>query len=133
MKYFFQFGIILGITFVGELLHLLLPLPVPASIYGFVILLLLLVSGILKLDKVKETGDLLIAIMSVMFIPAMVGVIDSWAILKTIIVPIVVIAVVTTILVMGVSGRVTQFIKRFSEASEVTKERKFSGRMVGED
>ena len=42
MKYFRQFFIILAISFVGEILHMVLPLPVPASIYGLVLMLLAL-------------------------------------------------------------------------------------------
>ena len=39
MKFIRQFLIIILISFAGELLHAILPLPVPASIYGLLILL----------------------------------------------------------------------------------------------
>ena len=38
MKYIRQFGIILLITFIGEIMHELIPIPVPAGIYGIVLL-----------------------------------------------------------------------------------------------
>ena len=70
MKYLRQFLLILFISFLGELLKYFLPLPIPASIYGMVILFIGLLSGIIKLDAVKDVGKFLIEIMPVMFIPA---------------------------------------------------------------
>ena len=63
MKFVRQFMIILAISFVGELLHALLPLPVPASIYGLVLMLIGLQTGILPLSAVNEAGGFLIEIM----------------------------------------------------------------------
>ncbi len=109
MKFVRQFMIILAISFVGELLHELLPLPVPASIYGLVLMLIGLQTGILPLNAVNEAGGFLIEIMPMLFIPA-VGLMVSWGALKPVIIPISIIIVVTTILVMAVSGRIAQFI-----------------------
>ena len=88
MKYLKQFLIILVISLVGELMNKFIPLPVPASIYGMVILFAGLLTGLIKLDAVKEAGRFLIEIMPVMFIPAGVGLISSWLNLKPILVPI---------------------------------------------
>ena len=110
MKFVRQFMIILAISFVGELLHALLPLPVPASIYGLVLMLIGLQTGILPLSAVNEAGGFLIEIMPMLFIPAGVGLMVSWGALKPVIIPISIIIVVTTILVMAVSGRIAQFI-----------------------
>ena len=112
MKYLKQFAVILTMTFLGEVLHLLLPLPVPASIYGMVLLLISLMTGIIKLEQVRETGTFLIEIMPIMFIPAGVGLLDSWRSLRPILIPVLVITVVSTIFVMGISGKVTQFVIR---------------------
>ena len=112
MKYIKQFLIILAISFVGELLRYLIPLPIPASIYGMVILFVGLMTGLIKLEAVKDAGKFLIEIMPVMFIPAGVGLISSWLNLKPILVPICIITVATIFTVMGVSGHVTQFIVR---------------------
>ncbi len=112
MKYLKQFVWIILISFLGEVLHHFLPFPIPASIYGLVLMLLVLGTGILKLEKVKKAGDFLIEIMPVMFIPAAVGLLNSWNELRAILFPVVFITLVTTILVMVVSGRVTQFIIR---------------------
>ena len=72
MRFMKQFGVILAITFLGEILRYVIPLPIPASIYGLVLMLLALKSGVVKLDQVKETGDFLIEIMPMLFIPAAV-------------------------------------------------------------
>ncbi|MEE1009580.1 MAG: CidA/LrgA family protein [Agathobacter sp.] len=110
MKYLKQFLIITAITFIGEIIKYVLPFPVPASIYGMVIMFLALVSGILKLDDVKETSDFLIKIMPVMFISAGVGLIDSFSVLYPILLKVSIITVVTIITVMVVTGHVTQFV-----------------------
>ena len=112
MKYLKQFAVILTMTFLGEMLHLLLPLPVPASIYGMVLMLISLMTGIIKLEQVRETGTFLIEIMPIMFIPAGVGLLNSWSSLRPILIPVLVITVVSTIFVMGISGKVTQFVIR---------------------
>lgn len=115
MKYLKQFLIILIITFIGEVLKELIPLPIPASIYGLLILLASLMAGIIKLEMVKETAAFLIEIMPLMFIPAAVGLIDSWSILKPVFLQIAVIVVVSTVLVMVFAGTVTQFIIRWEK------------------
>ena len=112
MKYLKQFLLILCITFVGELVKYVLPLPIPASIYGMVILFVGLMTGHIKLSSVKEVGKFLIEIMPVMFIPAGAGLVESWSALKPICVQVVVIMFVSTIVVMVISGRVTQFVIR---------------------
>ncbi|WP_029324454.1 CidA/LrgA family protein [Butyrivibrio sp. AE3004] len=114
MKYLKQFLIILGFSFLGELLKIILPLPIPASIYGMVLLFLALVIGIVKYENVKDTGLFLIEIMPVMFIPAGVGLMSSWINLKPILLPVSIITVVTIITVMMSTGWVSQIIIRKS-------------------
>ena len=116
MKYIKQFAIILAISFVGEICNDCIPLPIPASIYGLVILLAGLLSGIIKLEHVKETGKFLIEIMPLMFIPAAVGLLESWNILEPIWVPVICITLLTTVIVMAVTGRITQWIIRKGNA-----------------
>lgn len=115
MKYLKQFLIILVISLIGEILNKLLPLPVPASIYGMVILFAGLLSGIIKLELVKEAGSFLIEIMPVMFIPAGVGLMSSWLNLKPVIIPVCIITVAAIFTVMLVSGHVTQYIVKHSK------------------
>ncbi len=115
MKYLKQFGIIIAISFFGELLNRFLPLPVPASIYGIVILFVLLETGIIKKESVKDVSRFLIEIMPVMFVPAAVGLIESFDIMKQNLVVYIVITVITTFVVMVISGRVTQSVIKLVE------------------
>ncbi len=115
MKYLRQFLIIMSVSCIGELLNHLIPLPIPASIYGLVIMLGLLVLKKLKLEAVKETADFLINIMPVMFIPACVGLIASWEQLQPFLIPVIVISVVSTILVMVATGKATDVILKTKE------------------
>lgn len=115
MKYVKQFLIILVISLLGELLRFLLPLPVPASIYGMVLLFAGLMTGVVKLSSVKETGTFLIEIMPVMFIPAGVGLMTSWGKVQELLLPISVITVLTIVTVMVATGWVSQIIIRRSK------------------
>ncbi len=128
MRLLRQFLIILAISFVGEALKYLLPLPVPASIYGMVILFAGLLTGLIKLSWVKDAGKFLIAVMPVMFIPAGVGLMASWGVLKPMLVPVLIVTVVAIITVMGVTGQVSQIIIRTGRKKELRKmERKEVG------
>ena len=110
MKFLRQFMIILLLSFLGEVLKMFIPLPIPASVYGLVLMLVCLVTGVLKTSQVKDAAFFLIEIMPVMFIPAAAGLIDSWGVLRPLIVPIMIITVVITVFVMAVTGRVAQMI-----------------------
>ena len=110
MKFLRQFMIILLLSFLGEVLKMVIPLPIPASVYGLVLMLVCLMTGVLKTSQVKDAAFFLIEIMPVMFIPAAAGLIDSWGVLRPLIVPIMIITVVITVFVMAVTGRVAQMI-----------------------
>ena len=112
MKYIKQFLIILAISFAGEILSNLIPFPIPASIYGIVILFTGLVTKVIPYESVKETGHFLVEVMPVMFIPAAVGLLESWGIIKESWFAYILLTLVTTILVMGVAGRVTQYVAK---------------------
>lgn len=112
MKWMKQFGIILLISFVGEILEKWIPLPIPASIYGIILLFLCLKLNIIPHEAVHETGKFLIEIMPLMFIPAAVGLLETWDVIAPAWLEYVVVTVISTWVVMIVSGRVTQFVIR---------------------
>lgn len=116
MKYIKQFFVIAQVTFLGEILSWVVPFPIPASIYGIILMFLGLRFGIIKLSSVRETGKFLVEIMPVMFIPAATGLINSWGILRTEWLPYLLLTVTSTIVVMGVSGRVAQAVIRRGKA-----------------
>ena len=110
MAYVKQFCVILGFSLIGEGLHAIIPLPIPASIYGIILLFTALMTGVVKLRHVEKTSDFLIEIMPVMFVPAAVGLIRSWDILKAHWLSYITVVVVSTVVVMAVSGLVTQAV-----------------------
>lgn len=112
MKFLLQFLIIIAFSFLGELLHFWLPLPIPASIYGIVLLFVALEMKWVKVKDIRETSSFLIALMPVMFIPAAVGLIDSWQAISDAWLRYIVVTVLTTFIVMAVSGALTQFVIR---------------------
>ncbi len=112
MKYIRQFFIIMAVSFLGEVLKWLLPLPVPASIYGLALLFLALYTKVLRPEQIEDTADFLIEIMPLMFIPAGVKLLVSWGELRPVLLPVVIIMVASTIIVMVVSGLVTQAVLR---------------------
>ena len=114
MKYARQFAIILVVSMIGEILNRIVPLPIPASIYGLILMFAALRAGIIKLNAVKETGYFLIEIMPVMFIPAAVGLLETWGLLRQVWLPFCVITLLSTIAVMAVAGHVTQGVLKGS-------------------
>ena len=118
MKYLKQIAIILAVSFAGEFLNWLLPLPIPGSIYGMVILFVALMTGVIKLSSVKNVGDFLIDILPLLFIPPTVGLLDAWPVMQGFLGAIIVISVVSTIIVAAVSGHVTQYILKYKNNLE---------------
>ena len=112
MKFVKQLAIIFGIAFIEELMEYLIPLPIAASIYGLVLMLIGLVTHIIPLEKVEGAADFLVELMPIMFIPPTVGVMSSAETLKDMLIPLVVISVSTTFLILGATGRVSQFLLR---------------------
>ena len=121
MKFVKQLLIILSISFIAEVMEYFIPLPVAASIYGLVLMLIGLVTGLIPLKEVEDAADFLVEIMPIMFIPATVGIMTSIEALKQMLVPLCVISIVSTVLVFGVTGRVTQgIIRRSGKGTEQT-------------
>ena len=110
MKYLKQFLIILAVSLMGEICKAILPLPIPASIYGMVFMFILLLTRVIKLDQVRDAGKFLIEIMPVMFIPAGVGLMSSWGVLQGVLLPVSIITVITIFTVMAATGSVSQII-----------------------
>lgn len=110
MKILGQFLIILFIWQVGEYIHTILPFSLPGSIIGMLILFILLSFNIIKLQWVEECAELLLKKLSFFFIPAGVSLIASLDLLKANLLPLSIITTLSTIIVMGITGRVVQKI-----------------------
>lgn len=110
MKYVFQFARIMGFCLAGEVLHAVLPLPIPAGIYGLVLLAAALLTGVVKIEQVKQTGDFLSGLFPILFIPTVAGVMEVWDLIQGNLIPIVIALIPVTWAVMAVAGKVTQSI-----------------------
>lgn len=112
MKYVFQFARLAAFCAAGELLHVLLPLPIPASIYGLALLLAAMVAGVVRPEQVREAAVFLTGIFPLLFVPATTGVMDLVPEILELFAPILLAGIPLTMLVMAVAGRVTQALAR---------------------
>lgn len=113
--------ILIVVSLLGELLRYVLPFPFPASIYGLVIMFLALQFKVIKLEDIKTISDFLIAIMPIMFIPPSVGLIETWGQLKSLWLVVILVGVVTTFLIMSVTGLVSQCVIKHDKKKEEGK------------
>lgn len=112
MKYLIQFLIIIAFSLAGELLNHLLPLPIPASIYGIILLFVFLELKWVKVHQIKEVSNFLLAIMPILFLPPAVGLLAVWDSIKMCWIQYLGITIVSTFVVMAVAGIVTQAVIR---------------------
>jgi len=117
MKFVRQVLIILAFTGLGELLAALIPFPIPAAIYGIVLMLAALGTGILKTSHVKETSGFLISIMPILYVPVCVRILEYWSIISSNLAAILTVTIVSTYLVFAVGGLITQALLKKKEDS----------------
>lgn len=122
MKYMKQICIIATISFIAELLHFFLPLPIPASVYGLVILFVLLCLKIIKLPQVEDVADWMISVMPIFFIAPSVGLINSFDSMKGQVIPLIFICFVSTVIVTALTGLIAQGIVRLQKRKKGGKE-----------
>lgn len=111
MKYLKQLLVIVAFSMLGELLAAVIPLPVPAAIYGIVLLFLALLTGLLKPEHVSETAHYLISIMPLFFVAPTVKLLSYWGVIAPALVPICVVLVSSTVVVFTVAGLATQWLR----------------------
>ena len=112
MKYLKQTLILIAITFAAEIIKFLVPLPVPASIYGLVLLFALLKSGVLKLEQVETVGNLLLELMPLLLVSPSVSFLTAMDSIRPMLLPVLMMGFLGTMAVMAVTGRVAQWMIR---------------------
>jgi holin-like protein len=112
MKYLREAVIIMGITFAAEIVKFFVPLPVPASIYGLILLFILLKSGVLKLEQIENVGGLLLELMPLLLVPASVSFLTVLDTIQGMLLPVLIMGLIGTTVVMGITGRVSQWLIR---------------------
>ena len=118
MKYITQLLYILLFTGLGELLEYVIPLPIPAAIYGLVLMLIALCSGILKPEKIADTARFLIQIMPLLFVAPAVNILRYWDIIRAEVAAICIIVAMSTVVVFAVSGLVTKLLLKKEEPKD---------------
>ena len=112
MQYLKQIGLILVFSFLGEVCRALIPLPIPASIYGMVLLFSALSLKLVKSPQIKDAGGFLTSILPVLFVAPAVNLMDCWEQLRSAIIPLAVIVLATTVITFGAAGLVTRLIMK---------------------
>ena len=112
MKYLHEAVIIAAVTFAAEIVKYLIPLPVPASIYGLIGMFLLLKCGAVKLEQVEHVGGLLLELMPLLLVPASVSFLTVLDTIQTVLLPVLIMGFVGTTVVMAVTGRTAQAVVR---------------------
>ena len=105
-----QFLIILLFTGLGQLLEWLIPLPIPAAIYGLIGLLIALCTGLLKQEKIEKCADFLISVMPLLFVAPAANILRYWGVIAPDLAAIITIIAVSTVVVFAVAGLVTQLL-----------------------
>ena len=119
MKYLSQFLIILGFTFLGEALQRIVPLTIPASVWGLMLLFIALCLGLVKVEQVKETGGFLSSLLPLLFVAPTVGIVEHWALVRDRFLPIALLLLGSTVLTFGIAGKVTGLLlKKGGEARD---------------
>ncbi len=113
MKYVFQLMLIIGVSLAGEILNALLPLPVPASVYGLLILFTLLVTRVVKLNQVEDVAEFLMSIMPLFFIESTVRIMESYGLVKGKILALFLAAFLSFATVIVITGKTAQTIIRW--------------------
>ena len=111
-NYLFQFARILAFCFLGEVCHAVLPLPVPASVYGMLLLLICLCTKVIKLDQIQETADFMLVAMPLVFVGPGVALMESFGLMKDSLLGILIISVLSTMAVMVLTGLIAQILVR---------------------
>ena len=102
----------MGFTIAGEALQRLVPLPIPASVYGLALLFAALCLKLVKVEQVKEVGGFLASILPILFVSPTVGIVEHWAVIRPQLLPIALLLVASTVLTFGISGSITQALSR---------------------
>lgn len=123
MKILLQIGVVFLICLLSEALSLILPFPFPGSVIAMIALFLLLLSGLLKVDHIRQKADFLLKNMAFFFIPAGVGILEYFDVLKDCLLPFLVICAVSTVLTFAATAGTVALVMRFQQKWEKRKEK----------
>lgn len=111
MKILKELAIIVGILFIAHVTQSITRLPIPATVLGMIILLVCLLTGILKLEKIENVAQFFLDHLTFLFIPGGVGLIASLGLIREQWLPILIVIVLTTAIVIAATGFTVQILK----------------------
>ena len=76
MKILLQIALVFGVYWVSQCIEVVLPFSFPASVISLILLLVLLLTGIVKVDHVREKSDFLLGNLGFFFVPVSVGIMN---------------------------------------------------------
>lgn len=109
--HFFQQALTLAvILFISKIIEVVMPIPMPASVIGLVLLFIALCTGIVKLEQVESVGTALTNNISFLFVPAGISVINSLPILSKSPILIILLIIISTIFLLVCTGYASQLL-----------------------
>lgn len=105
-----EFLIIFIINYIGIILANVLHLPIPGTIIGMLLLFILLITKVLKLNKIERAGDFLLINMTIFFLPPAVKLLDSIYLLQNGLIKIIFLVIFSTLLTMVVTAKVVEVL-----------------------
>lgn len=121
MKIMLQIGVVLGICLLGEGISLLLPIAFPGSVISMILLFLLLLTGLLRPDHIRQKSDFLLQNMAFFFIPAGVGIMEYTDVLLPVVLPLLLICLITTVLTFAASALTAKLVIHLQEKAASRK------------
>ena len=99
----------MSFSLLGEALQRLIPIPIPASVYGIILLFLSLCAGLVKLEQIKQVGGFLSSILPILFVSPVIGILENWALIRSSVLAIFLLSAATTLMTFGISGKIAQW------------------------
>jgi len=110
MKLILGIAVIFICLFLGEILTLYIPFPLPANILGMILLFLALTAKIVKINYVNKAGELLLDNLILFFVPVAVGIIRYKELIKDEFISVIIIGVVGFLLLFLFAGKTVDFL-----------------------
>ena len=109
-----QCGVLFAFLALGELVVMATGIPVPSSIIGMLLLAAGLKAGVVKLSQVEKMANFLVHNLGFFFVPAGIGLMSCFGIIRGGLLPIIGASVVSTVIIIVVTGRVHQWVRHLN-------------------
>jgi len=124
MKMMYQIGLLFGVCLLGQAISVFLPISFPGSVLSMIILFLLLFFRVIKVDHIQQKADFLLKNMSFFFIPAGIGILSSFDLIRSSILPLITVIIVTTVLTFGATALTVQGVIALQDRHAQAKQAK---------